>query len=309
VTSRVSLPLPLLRSNGAPAASGGDTVAEARGRAAELAAQFEGLLLARMLQEMRKAGRWSDGEGESGLGAETLLETVDVELATYLARAQGLGLARQLLDVLETADGARNGIRDPGGASRAMASPAIEPTMPAAARIETKRSDSASGPAAARAGTVLLDRGQGRAVTSTFGWRHDPIDGHVRFHRGIDLRAAYGALVASPAAGRVVFAGVHGGYGLTVVVEHPGGVRTRYAHLSAAEVSVGDAVRAGQVIGRAGQSGRATGPHLHFEVLVEGEPVDPQPWLRVLKPTTTVADSRIVSGTDTTALRGEDHEG
>jgi murein DD-endopeptidase MepM/ murein hydrolase activator NlpD len=78
------------------------------------------------------------------------------------------------------------------------------------------------------------------------------------------------------AAGRVVRAATQGGYGLTVVVEHAPGLQTRYAHLSASLVRVGDEVTAGQPIGRAGRSGRATGPHLHFEVIQDGQRIDPE---------------------------------
>jgi murein DD-endopeptidase MepM/ murein hydrolase activator NlpD len=77
------------------------------------------------------------------------------------------------------------------------------------------------------------------------------------------------------AGGRVVFAGEQGGYGQSVVVEHAPGLQTRYAHLSAISVRPGDQVPAGSQVGRVGQSGRATGPHLHFEVLEQGRRVDP----------------------------------
>lgn len=113
-------------------------------------------------------------------------------------------------------------------------------------------------------------------VTSGFGWRRDPISGDATFHRGIDIKAAYGDDVPVVAAGRVVSAGDDGGYGTAVVVEHANGTRTRYAHLSVALVRPGEDVPAGRVIGRAGSSGRATGPHVHFELLDRnGVPMDP----------------------------------
>jgi murein DD-endopeptidase MepM/ murein hydrolase activator NlpD len=114
------------------------------------------------------------------------------------------------------------------------------------------------------------------AVTSAYGWRQDPFTGEAKFHKGIDLRAAEGSDVAAAGAGRVTFAGVSGGYGTTVVVEHPNGLSTRYAHLSGIRVKVGDEIAAGQVIGLAGSTGRATAAHLHFEVLEDGVQVDPR---------------------------------
>jgi murein DD-endopeptidase MepM/ murein hydrolase activator NlpD len=86
---------------------------------------------------------------------------------------------------------------------------------------------------------------------------------------------AYGQDVRSAASGRVASVQSMGGYGLTVVVDHGNGLQTRYAHLSAAALKPGDSVESGQVIARSGNSGRSTGPHLHFEVLENGQPVDP----------------------------------
>jgi murein DD-endopeptidase MepM/ murein hydrolase activator NlpD len=117
------------------------------------------------------------------------------------------------------------------------------------------------------------------AVTSAFGWRRHPVTHEVKFHQGVDLRAAYGQEVQSAAAGKVVFSGDQGGYGATVVVEHQDGTRTRYAHLSARLVRTGDVVGAGESLGRAGKSGRATGTHLHFEVIApNGQRIAPERW-------------------------------
>ena len=96
-----------------------------------------------------------------------------------------------------------------------------------------------------------------------------------RFHAGIDILAPFGAPVAAALAGVVTFSGWRDGWGLEVTVAHGRGVRTIYAHLSAATVSVGDHVGAGRTIGQVGATGDATGPHLHFEVRVRGAAVDP----------------------------------
>jgi murein DD-endopeptidase MepM/ murein hydrolase activator NlpD len=114
-------------------------------------------------------------------------------------------------------------------------------------------------------------------VTSKFGWRRDPFTGAAKFHRGVDLKAAYGEDIQAAGEGRVVFSGQQGGYGTTVLIEHADGTRTRYAHLSVALVGQGDTVASGQAIGRAGRSGRATGTHLHFEVIgADGRHMDPK---------------------------------
>jgi murein DD-endopeptidase MepM/ murein hydrolase activator NlpD len=112
-------------------------------------------------------------------------------------------------------------------------------------------------------------------VSSAYGWRQDPFGKAMKFHKGTDIAMPAGQDVPVAQSGRVAFAGEQSGYGLTVVVEHEPGLSTRYAHLSAVDVAAGDAVILGQTIGKSGASGRATGPHLHFEVIDEGRPVDP----------------------------------
>jgi hypothetical protein len=98
-------------------------------------------------------------------------------------------------------------------------------------------------------------------------------------HAGVDIQGAYGAPVVAARAGRVVHAGWYYAYGLTVIVDHGGSVRTLYGHLSALHVRVGDAVAAGQPVGRVGCTGRCSGTHLHFEVRIQERPVDPLPLL------------------------------
>jgi len=115
----------------------------------------------------------------------------------------------------------------------------------------------------------------GSRVTSGFGLRSDPLEPGTQFHAGVDLSAIEGQLVYAAAAGRVDFAGRRGGYGLHVELSHPGGLVTRYAHLDALVVSKGQRVTQGEPIAYAGKTGRATGPHLHFELWRDGRPLDP----------------------------------
>jgi murein DD-endopeptidase MepM/ murein hydrolase activator NlpD len=117
-------------------------------------------------------------------------------------------------------------------------------------------------------------------VTSGFGARIDPFFGRAAMHTGLDLREDYGADIHATATGRVTIAGPDGGYGNMVELDHGNGLSTRYAHMSVILVSEGQMVQAGQVVGRIGMTGRTTGPHLHYETRIDGEPVDP---LRFLK--------------------------
>jgi murein DD-endopeptidase MepM/ murein hydrolase activator NlpD len=113
------------------------------------------------------------------------------------------------------------------------------------------------------------------AVNSGYGFRTDPLTGAARMHTGVDLAANYGETVGASMSGRVAFAGVRGGYGNLVVVDHGLGIATYYAHLSAVSVVAGEEVAAGQVVGYVGTTGRSTGPHLHYEVRANGYPLNP----------------------------------
>jgi murein DD-endopeptidase MepM/ murein hydrolase activator NlpD len=116
------------------------------------------------------------------------------------------------------------------------------------------------------------------AVTSPFGWRRSPDGDGWEWHPGVDIAAAYGTAVRAVADGTVAFAGRSRGYGVLVVVDH-GAATTRYAHLSASWVHAGQTVRRDEPLGALGGTGRVTAPHLHYEVRLEGEPVDPECFL------------------------------
>ena len=114
---------------------------------------------------------------------------------------------------------------------------------------------------------------------SPFGVRGDPINGHQAYHTGIDLKAPYMSPVYAAAAGVVTYAGYRTDYGKVVEIDHGNGIATRYAHLHRQTVSVGQRIAAHTQIGFLGSTGRATGPHVHYEVLVNGEPQDPEKFL------------------------------
>ena len=117
------------------------------------------------------------------------------------------------------------------------------------------------------------------ATSSPFGYRPDPFLGRPALHPGVDLIQPMGSEIKSTAIGRVVHAGPMGGYGNCVEIDHGNGVATRYGHMSEVLVSEGQTVKAGDAIGRLGSTGRSTGPHLHYEVRVDGEAVDPERFL------------------------------
>ena len=116
-------------------------------------------------------------------------------------------------------------------------------------------------------------------ITSAFGYRRDPFNGGGAMHNGIDFKGAYGSPIFAAATGDVTFAGWKGGYGKTVEITHPNGIMTRYAHLSRIDVTVGQSILAGGTLGGLGSTGRSTGPHLHFEVRINGNAVNPRPFL------------------------------
>lgn len=118
-------------------------------------------------------------------------------------------------------------------------------------------------------------------VTGSFGERIDPFNGEGAFHTGVDISTAYGQAVIAPADGMVVFASEAVGYGRLLILEHGHGISTRYGHLASFTIAIGQSVRRGDVIGYVGRSGRSTGPHLHYEVRIQGVPVNPHKYLRI----------------------------
>jgi murein DD-endopeptidase MepM/ murein hydrolase activator NlpD len=116
-------------------------------------------------------------------------------------------------------------------------------------------------------------------VTSDFGQRLDPYTAERVMHEGLDIAAPHGKEVMSPSDGTVIFAGLEGGYGNVLVIDHGYGVKTRYGHLAKLEVKTGDRVKRGQMVGAVGNTGRSTGPHLHYEVRVNGIPENPRKFI------------------------------
>lgn len=271
---------------------------------ARLAEEFEAMLLLQMVRQMRQSLLEEDAEGK-GLGLDTMTETFNFEFARYLARSGGVGVGRLIEEALPAEAGAR------GVPLEVTAGFVGAPTRVAASGAPDIPERSAPRPIVEPEGALSLPFPTG--VSSPYGWRADPLGAGRRFHAGVDLQAAYGREVPTAASGRVVVAGEQGAYGQTVVVEHSDGVRTRYAHLSAITVEVGQQLAKGEVLGRVGQSGRATGPHLHFEILKDGVKLNP---LEVadaltdgLKPAAGPVDFPPDRPSVTASSNGANHEG
>jgi murein DD-endopeptidase MepM/ murein hydrolase activator NlpD len=274
----------------APAASASHKTPE---QMRALAAQFESLLLTQMMNAMRTS-MFDDKDQDAGFAKGPLADALYGELSLALSRAGGFGLGesmlgpmmRQIGNQTDNAAGTMGSLSTPlsvmvptstiGSAGPDALQQSINP-----AEFAVRSAMSALTSTPGDDATSTFDNGvsplslvSGR-ISSQFGWRHDPLDGTMKFHNGTDIAIPTGQDVPSAQAGQVTFAGERTGYGLTVEVSHGGGLTTRYAHLSEISVGVGDAVAEGQTIAKSGATGRVTGPHLHFEILDQGQPVDP----------------------------------
>ena len=246
--------------------------AAAREKVKQLAQEFESLLMGQMLKEMRKSMLSEEENQEPGFGAANMTEMMDTALGAALTRAGGFGLSDVMLRGLDRqfpTAAAQGAFPAPTVPQSLAPAPPVATSLPSASNVP--------GPVLAPATNAMTPviAPSGR-VSSAFGWRADPLNGQTHFHKGTDIALAYGHEVQAAASGRVAFAGEQPGYGLTVVIDHGAGLETRYAHLSGYSVRVGDAVGSGQVVARSGNSGRSTGPHLHFEVTQGGRAVDPK---------------------------------
>ena len=206
---------------------------------------LESYFLRQVFAELRKTT--DAGLVSGGFAGATFKEMLDGALADAMAQSQGVGLA----DMIEK-EFARVG------------TPAAMGRTDAVAQLRTV--DAVERGAYPRHVALLsVAPVQGR-ITSAYGVRSHPLDGAHDFHSGVDVAAPEGTPVVAAGAGTVVQAGPAGGYGNLVVVDHGGGLESRYAHLSAIHLVAGQQVAAGVPLGRVGATGRVTGPHLHFEV-------------------------------------------
>ena len=180
----------------------------------------------------------------------------------------------------EKKQSAKQAIIDKMETDRATQERIINENLAASKEVEQMIRNSRYQPASpALSGGGALNWPLGGPITSPFGWRVHPITGASRFHSGIDIGGDYGDTIHAAGAGVVSYAGWISGYGYAVIIDHGGGISTLYGHNQALLVSEGQSVSQGQPIAECGSTGNSTGPHCHFEVRVDGEPVNPMGYL------------------------------
>lgn len=253
---------------------------------------------------MLPVGEEEGDEGDEAIAGETQGELE--RISAVLPDARGLAeLERRQLAALAALT--RNGEARAARAERAIRSLGLEPRRLLAASdgaaaggmggpLERLASepDGSLDPRFERLATALvrmaaLEQGLTRVpqvmptqlarMTSRFGYRHDPFTGAAAMHAGLDFGGRHGEPILAAAAGTVSFVGTKGGYGNVVEITHGNGMMTRYAHLSRFTARIGRKVAAGDPIGALGSTGRSTGPHLHFEIRLNGQAIDPRPIL------------------------------
>lgn len=268
-----------------------------------VAAEFESLFLAQITSAINPSPDDEDADLFGGSASQMYRQMLSEQLAASMAQSGGVGIAQTILGQLQAKnsgtpvgagklsqamDAARSirGEADAAGAAGAGGVPIKKATDEVQVVGKPSRDAKAAGVTGQEKVASQSHRRHSEssaplrmpvngAITSKFGTRRDPIHGQHRSHKGIDIAAPRGTPIEAAATGTVVFSGRQRGYGKTVIVELADGRRTRYAHADKLLVQAGDEVRAGQVIATVGSTGRATGPHLHFEVTENGRAVNP----------------------------------
>lgn len=219
--------------------------------------QFESMLVKMMIDSMRKNVPEDELlEDESDPSRGIYQGMLDGEYAQLLSNKESFGLAESMMRQF----GVEPGQGDENQSALAMM---LGPTSHRPASQSSLFISPVSGP-----------------ISSPFGVRSDPISGAQSEHSGLDIAVPSGQTVRAAASGVVIFAGERAGYGKLVEIDHQNGTRTRYGHLSAVGVEVGQHLKGGEELGKSGNTGRSTGPHLHFEVRVDGVAVDPSSFIR-----------------------------
>ena len=223
-------------------------------------------------QELREA---ADEEAQRIIAIKTELETERDKIAELRSAKEEVLAAREQVLALKN-----DSLSEVLGKKRKLAAIRAELEREEARfeAIIAARTSQATGPLPTGGGQLLWPAAG--PVTSGYGWRTHPIFGDQRLHTGIDIAAPYGAPVIASDGGVVVFVGAMSGYGNVVAIDHGNGLSTTYNHLSEFYVGSGQTVGRGEEIAAVGCTGYCTGTHLHFEVRVNGSPVDPMPYLQ-----------------------------
>ncbi|MEK1888304.1 MAG: M23 family metallopeptidase [Phyllobacterium sp.] len=233
-----------------------------------------------------------DDKTKATVKKAALLDSVDHSLAAIETRQthrmQALSnsayeTADKILDALAPTGIKRTATDEKAGAGGPLILASLNPVSP----FDTKLADlndalqRLEGAKALAKAVPIANPAPGMPVSSTFGMRKDPLIGMMAFHSGMDFRATSGASVLATANGTVTAAEYTGGYGNMVEIDHGNGLATRYGHMSQILVKAGQHVKLGDVLGKVGSTGRSTGPHLHYEVRRNGNPVDPVSFLAI----------------------------
>ena len=225
--------------------------------------EFESLFIAQLLKVMRETIEES-GLMEGGFGKSIYTDLFDQEVARSMAKRGVLGISDLLYKNLSDKN---SQVGQPTSTNPAPSNEAPAQTSPADSGTSGKPEPEISD----------LQLPVQAPVSSSFGMRNDPFSHQATFHKGVDLAAPDGTKVVAALPGTVISAGYDTGYGNNVLIQHSGGLQTRYGHLGSVNVKAGDVVDSESVLGTVGSTGRSTGPHLHFEVTRMGKPVDPLP--------------------------------
>ncbi len=204
-------------------------------------------------------------DAEQAKAVEAIADAANARVDKAVDMVAGLGIQMKVPETTGSED-AVGGPYIPLGTAQALAA-AMDEADQAFGRIEKVKAEAARLP--------LIRPLPGADMTSNFGSRRDPFLGSLAFHAGIDFRSPTGSDVKPTAPGVVTNAGWAGGYGNMVEIDHGNGITTRYGHLSRISVRVGDQVTRDSKIGEVGSTGRSTGPHLHYETRINGEPLNP----------------------------------
>ena len=251
------------RIHAAKSASPGAKQKDALNKAAQ---EFEAVFIAHMLKVMRETIQES-GLLEGGFGKSIYTELFDQEVSLSLAKRGALGIS----NLLERSISA-----DISADEKKQSDQSPDPDPARTLKTPSLPSPDSSGKTSAQQPEITDFQLPVLApISSDFGMRSDPFSGQARFHKGLDLAAPEGMKVVPALPGTVISAGYENGYGNTVLVQHSGGLQTRYGHLGTICVSVGDTIASDNVLGTVGSTGRSTGVHLHFEVIRDGIPVNP----------------------------------